>query len=229
LRFVLVSRDGVVELAMPPADQQAVIAAVDHFGAELRRSDQVATDVARLIPDLLDAVGPALKSIVEAATKDLTDGRLVWVPQGPLAAIPFSALRCGDGVLVDRVSVLYAESLQAVPMNPPSTPPSSVAVAIRGIYGPGQAATEGCAAVVGAETERVPETLGDLNQAVKDASPGPPVLPRALRLVGAAVVGLAARLRLAGRRSVRPGRAAARVAGAARHVRLGDRSPDGPQ
>jgi len=172
LRFVRLGADGVNEFPMPRDQQEAALGAVDRFSSQLHDAGG-AGDMGRAINELLGAVEPGLGPLLAAVTSDLSDGRLIWIPQGPLAAVPVAAVRCGDEMVVDRVSVLYAESLAGAMdgLRQPLTgrdEPITLA-AVRGRADAGDAATEGGAALVGASAEQLPTTLDELNDAVAGA------------------------------------------------------------
>jgi CHAT domain len=173
LRFIRIDAGGATQLRLPPDAQKGVTGAVDRMTAAVQRSGTGTTSPPwrDLVADLLDEAGPALDPMLSAATEGLAGGRLIWIPQGSLAALPIPALPCAGGLVIDRVAVMTAESLGAAEaaLAADVEEPSRRA-AIRGPYHAGQAPTDGCAAVVGAATETLPTTGDELNLAVTGAS-----------------------------------------------------------
>jgi len=172
LRFIRVDAAGATELKLSPDAQKAVTGAVDRMTAAMRESGTGDNPPLRdLIANLLGEVGPALDPVLAAATDGLAGGRMIWIPQGALAALPVMALPCAGGLVVDRVAVMVAESLGAAEAAlGAGTEVVLRRAAIRGQYQTGQAPTDGCAAVVGATTDIVPANVDELNRAVDGSS-----------------------------------------------------------
>jgi hypothetical protein len=170
LRFIRITADGVAEIRHDRQALADVLGAVRRFAARLRVSKYALDDVYDLLPDLLDAVAPALEPVLGQAVEGCEGGRLVWVPQGELAALPLPALPFAGRHLCDTVAVMLAGSLTAASVRT-AVPQRLRAVAIRGTAAPGQPPTEGAATLLPAGSrERLPESPEALDDALTGAT-----------------------------------------------------------
>jgi CHAT domain-containing protein/tetratricopeptide (TPR) repeat protein len=177
LRFVRLTRQGAEELTLGTAEQQEILRACDHYVSTLREHrGEMHRIVAQKAPELVRTVGGALGSVLQRALDGQRAGRLLWIPQGTLVAIPLPACLIGGEELVDRAAVVVAPSLTmgAAATEPDRTVTPRTA-AVRGREEAGRAPTDGGARVVAILTgqspdEAAPHSIRDLNAAVAGAS-----------------------------------------------------------
>ena len=76
-----------------------------------------------------------LEPVLAQAIDGFDGGRLIWIPQGALVGFPLQAAPCGDGVLIDVVSVMVSPSLvSAITAMEPDTALPLRTAAIQGTY-----------------------------------------------------------------------------------------------
>jgi hypothetical protein len=163
LRFIRLTASGAAEIRPETASGDAALAAVKSFSGQVHNSADTYETVRELLPVLLEETGPALEPVLRQATDGYDGGRLIWIPQGILAALPVQALPLAGRNLCDVVAVMTAESLAAAASGLTPTPRQPVRpVAIRGTS-PAEAPTVGAAKLLPAGTqEKSPEAMADL-------------------------------------------------------------------
>lgn len=170
LRFIRITAGGVTEIRHDRQALSGVLSAVRGFAARIRISKYVLDDVYDLLPDLLDEVAPALEPVLSKAVEGCEGGRLVWVPQGELAALPLHAIPFAGRHLCDTVAVMVAGSLTSALVHT-AVPQRLHTVAIRGVASLGQPPTEGAATLLPAGSrEYLPESPDALDTALLGAT-----------------------------------------------------------
>jgi CHAT domain len=171
LRFIRVTAGGAVEIRLDAASRGAALAAIRNFAGRIHDAADPYEAVQAYLPALLEEAGPALEPALRQVTDGYRDGRLIWVPQGILAALPVQALPLAGHYVCDEVAVMTAESLAAAaPGLAPASPQPVRAAAIRGTSLAG-APTAGAAKLLPAGTEeRFPEAMDDLSPALAGAT-----------------------------------------------------------
>ncbi len=176
VRFVRLTADGATEIRLQDTAHEQLATAIDTFGNSVRSPASPEPEIGPLLSGLLAQAGPVLEPVLRQTVDGFGDGRLIWVPQGTLAGLPLQAMPCGDGLLIDAVSVIVSPSLVSAitAMEPDAVQPLSTA-AIQGTYRERQAPTDGGARVLittghPAPDEVIPQTLEQLNHALIDRS-----------------------------------------------------------
>jgi CHAT domain-containing protein len=177
LRFVRLTADGASEISIGEDDRRTVLQECDRYLAALRDDrGQIFKTIQSLLPALMKRVEGPLGTVLERALDGQSEGRLLWIPQGSLVAVPIAACPCDDGMLVDRAAVMVAPSLTlGAPAAEPDVP---VAPSVRPIRGQAilrQAPTDGGDRLLSMLTEAVPPevvpgSIKEWNEVVADVS-----------------------------------------------------------
>ena len=171
LRFIRITADGADEIPLDEASRRAALAAVRDFAELIHTAEDTEDAVQRNLPTLLEQTGTVLEPVLRQSAEGYAGGRLIWVPQGNLAALPVQALPLAGGYLCDTVAVLAAESLAAAVTGlAPVAAPAGRCTAIRGTPRAG-APTAGAATLLPpGSPDNFPETVGELAAAAADAT-----------------------------------------------------------
>jgi CHAT domain-containing protein len=170
LRFVRITAGGVTEIHCETEAMDAVLEAVGAFSDQIRAASDVESAVRRLLPVMLMGTGPHLEPVLHQAIDGLDGGRLIWIPQGMLAALPIHALPLAGRHVCDSVAVIVAESLASASTERLSATPLRPVrpVAIRGRPS-ADAPTDGAAALLPAGTsEHLVASPEELERALTD-------------------------------------------------------------
>jgi hypothetical protein len=114
LRLIKITTDGAAVIEDDPASLRVVLDAVRAYSDQIRHARNVEAAVRDLLPGLLAETGPRLEPALRQAIDGYRGGRLVWVPQGVLAALPIHALPLDGEHVCDAIAVIVAESLASV-------------------------------------------------------------------------------------------------------------------
>jgi hypothetical protein len=155
-----------------------VIRACDQYVEGLRaRGDEPGDGLDEEVLDgLVKEASRPLKQVFEQALAGQREGRLLWIPQGSLVALPIMACEVGDGGLADRAAVMTAPSLTlGLPAIEPDAAPPARGVALRGrVDASTPEPTDGGAEILSALTsgrpEVMPERIEELNEEARGAS-----------------------------------------------------------
>jgi CHAT domain-containing protein/tetratricopeptide (TPR) repeat protein len=177
LRFVRLTADGASEISIGEDDQRTILQECDRYLAALRDNrGQIYKTIRDLLPRLMKRIEGPLGTVLARALDRQSDGRLLWIPQGSLVAVPIAACPCDDGMLVDRAAVMVAPSLTlGAPAAEPDVAVASIVRPIRGQTLPRQAPTDGGDRLLSVVTEAVPpevvpESIEEWNHVVADVS-----------------------------------------------------------
>jgi hypothetical protein len=171
LRFVRITASGAAEIGLDVASGKAAVAAVKSFSDQIHNSPDMYQAISDHLPALLEQTGPALEPVLRQAADGFDGGRLIWIPQGILAALPVQALPLDGRYLCDAVAVMTAESLAAAAAGLAPAPGHPVhPTAIRGTP-TDEAPTAGAAKLLPAGSRDIfPEALKDIHGAFAGAT-----------------------------------------------------------
>lgn len=113
LRLIKITTDGAEVIKHDRKSLRLVLDAVRAYSDQIRRAQNVEGAVRDLLPRLLAETGPQLEPALHQAIDGHRGGRLIWVPQGVLAALPIHALPLDGRHVCDAVAIIVAESLAA--------------------------------------------------------------------------------------------------------------------
>jgi CHAT domain-containing protein len=177
IRFIRLAADGVHEVRLAANSQALVARAADDYIEALRgQPGPLDALVEKYLPPLLAKAGPALRTAIDETLNMADGGRLLWVPQGSLVAIPLLACPTKAGLVIDRAAVTVAPSLafglESLAPDLAARPHPS---AVSGRAGPREPSTDGgvrllarLAADIVSDT--VPRSPAQLERAVRSAN-----------------------------------------------------------
>lgn len=177
LRFIAIDRLGARALRFDEAQGRSLVEACTAYLDALVRVEpsRRAKTTEQRLPLLLRAVGSTMYALVEEALGSGAEPRrLLWIPHGPLAAIPIEACSGESGrSVIDLASVIVAPSLASVAQHLES--PAIVGRGVGVLRGrdAGKATTTGgehCARILDANAG--PDVLVNDARALVDASHG---------------------------------------------------------